>query len=212
MDVRPTTVVALVATLATPVLVGTGVGWLGVGDVERVLSGENVTDVAEDIARREFRMGAHLVVLSVETRDWTTAEWGDKLRADDDHVYHHVRVRLTNDGRLDWPAHTRHFRAFDDVNHSYRAEWGLAHGIDVPRLAPGASEEGTIVFHMPDYVPFVGVRWEGEFAAASALLAPAPGGSVPAAGGGETAAEPVDPAPAPESNDSADEYQPHWER
>lgn len=210
---RVSTVVALVAALSAPVIAGTGVAWLGIEDVERVLGGENVTDVAQDIALREFRMGAHLVILSVETGDWTTASWGDRLHADEDHVYHHVRVRLTNDGKLEWPAHTRHFRAFDDANHTYRAEWGLAHSIDVPRLAPGASEEGVIVFHVRDYVPLLGVRWEGEFAAASALVPQEPVREPHAAdGAAEAGGATEEPSPTPASPEhDEDEYQPHWD-
>lgn len=214
------TVVALVAAGTAPFVASTGVEWLGIDDVTRVMNGENLTKVAADIAQREFHTGATLEILDVETRTTTIGSWGVKIRADEDHVYHHVRVVLTNTGRLDMPVHTRHFRAVDDINHTYAAEWGLAHLVDTPRLPPGASEIGVVVFHMPDYVPLERILWEGEFASAEVLLppsAPSPEASAPPAKG--EGAQPDEPAgddapPAARDEDEAEddeEYQSHWD-
>lgn len=202
------TLVALVAAGATPIVATTGVEWLGMGDVERVLHGENVTDVAADIAQREFRTNATLVVLGQSETDTMRDNAGGRVRADEDASYRLVRVRLANDGRLDMPVHTRHFVALDDIGHAYAAEWGVEHGIDVPRLASGASVMATLAFHVPDHVPLVSIAWRGEFAEAAGVISPvpppAPRDAAPA--DGSTPAPTEEPAGPPE-----DEYQSHWD-
>lgn len=204
---KPPAVAVLLSLGSVPVLAAAGITWVGADDVQRVLDGESVTDVAADVARREFSASARLRILEMETRPMAVDGWGDHVQADDDHVFRHVRVRIENDGRLDLPVHTRHFRAFDDAGHPWRAEWGLMHGFDTPRLAPGEFEVAIVVFEMPDYVPLVRVEWQGDFASANATLDDAPGFDAP---GPPAPAAPYDgrqsAAAAPE-----DEYQSHWE-
>lgn len=207
------TVVALVAAGSAPVLAGTGVDWLGIDDIERVLHGENITDVAADIAQREFRSSASLRIVSVESLDETRGSWGGRIRADDGWTYHHVRVRLHNDGRMDLPVHTRHFEAVDDIGHTYGAEWGLVHLIDTASLPPGGTADGVVVFLMRDYIPLVSVVWEGDFASADADVGAAYDAPPTAAGDPPREPAPADPAPSPEAQQppDEDEYDPHWD-
>ncbi|HEX2021434.1 MAG TPA: hypothetical protein VHH36_01880 [Candidatus Thermoplasmatota archaeon] len=182
---KVSTVLALVAAGAAPVTAGVAVDWLGIEDVERVLNGENVTAVAEDVARREFTPLARLRVVETWAQDEARSSLGDRLRADEGKTYHHVRAAVLNAGRLDVGVYAHHFRAVDDAGREWKAEWGLADGFEVVRLPSGQERDGVAVFHVPLHVKLVTLRWEGDFSEAETPLAP--DGAPPASGAGSEA-------------------------
>lgn len=210
------TVAALVAFGTAPVVASMGVEWLGVDDVERVLHGENVTDVAAEIARREFNANARLAAWGDDVRDTTRAEWGDDIRARDGHEYHHVRFRLENVGKLDLAVHTSHFRAQDELGRWHRAELGLAHLVDERQLATGAAVDGIVVFDLIDGLRLTTLEWGGAFANATASLDGAPpaeyAGPTAPPGPDDSAAPRDEGAPGAKPDDEAeDEYRSHWD-
>src|SRR5439155_15821066 len=100
---------ALTAASVAPVLALVGIDWLHAQDVERVANGENVSDVAQDIARREFSGNVTIdLVDDVATKN-VTDEFDDVIRADDGYVYRHLTLGVANHGRLDGDVHTYHF-------------------------------------------------------------------------------------------------------
>lgn len=154
--------VAIVALTAGPIAVADVLG-LDMADLQRVLDGENVDDVASQIAARDYGSNASLDVLSDMLATTRRGEFGETIRADRDRVFHEVRLRLTNTGGMDMGAYAHQFHAYDDEGTRHdRAPGGAKNDFDTLRLGPGEWQEGVLVFETYAEARLVHVMWRGD--------------------------------------------------
>lgn len=163
---RVGTVLTLVAAGATPVAVMEYGEYLPIvgEDLKPILSGErNVTDVAEEVADREFRAGLTLEIVGIEHRGTRVGTFGEIIKADRGHVFHYVRVRAVNDGKVDIAVSNWHFSAIDEAGSDHMVELGNAHeDFDGSRLRKGAAREGTLIFELRKGSTLAALVWEGD--------------------------------------------------
>lgn len=165
---RVATVLALVAAGSTPVAVmeyGDQLPIVG-ADLEPILKGErNITDVANEVAAREFRASLALEVVGVELRPTRVGSFGETIKADPGHVFHFVRVRATNNGTMDLAVSNWHFSAEDEVGSDHMVEMGNDHvDFDGSRLRKEASRDGTLIFELRKGSHVRAIVWEGDLA------------------------------------------------
>lgn len=165
---RVSTVLALVAAGSTPVAVmeyGDQLPIVG-KDLEPILKGErNITDVAEEVARREFRPSLVLEVKGVELRPTRVGAFGETIKADPGYVFHVVRVRVENNGTMDLAVSDWHFSALDEAGSDHPVEMGGDHNdFDGARVRKGAMREGTLVFELRKGSHLTALVWEGDLA------------------------------------------------
>lgn len=169
---RVATVLWLVAAGSTPVAVmeyGDQLPIIG-EDLAPILRGErNVTDVAAEVAAREFRPSVQLEVVGVDLRPTRVGAFGETIRADPGYVFHYVRVRATNDGTMDLALSNWHFSALDEIGSDHMVELGADHvDFDGSRLRAGAERQGTLIFELRKGSYITGIAWEGDLATATA--------------------------------------------
>jgi hypothetical protein len=154
--------VALTAASVAPVLGLVGIDWLHAQDVQRVADGEDVSNVAQDIARREFSGNVTMRLVDDVAAPNATDEFNDTIRADDGFVYRSLTLDVANRGRLDVSVHTYHFAVFDDSGRRWKAQLGIQQKFEVMQLRSGESAEGTVVFEVPKDDALARVFWQGE--------------------------------------------------
>ena len=167
---RVATILALVAAGTTPVALmeyGDRLPIVG-ADLEPILKGErNLTDVADEVAAREFRASLRLEVVGVELRPTRIGAFGETIKADPGHVFHVVRVRAENDGTMDLAVSDWHFSALDEAGSDHAVEMGGDHhDFDGSRLRQGGAREGTLVFELRRGSAVHALVWEGDLATA----------------------------------------------
>ena len=153
---------ALTAASVAPVLALVGIDWLHAQDVERVANGENVSDVAQDIARREFSGNVTMELVDDVASTSATDEFNDTIRADDGYVYRYLTLDVANHGRLDVSVHTYHFAVFDNAGRKAKAQLGIREKFEVTQLRSGARAEGAVVFEVPKDAVLTRLFWQGE--------------------------------------------------
>lgn len=160
----------VVGFASTPVLAGAGVDWLTNGDVRRVLAGEDLKSVANEIAEREFSPHVQLSLLGMRDAAEITGDMGETIRAAHGDVYRFVTIQVENQGRLDVAVHTYHFTARDESRALHRAELGTTTRFETPGLSTGESAIGEIAFLTRDIYQLQSLKWQGELANASLEL------------------------------------------
>lgn len=164
---RAPVVMMLVAAGSAPILTGVGLDWLHVQDVRDVMGGANVTDVAQQIAQREFAPNVRLAFLGSTDSPTVLGEFNETLRPFPGDVYRHVSLEVTDGGRLDVAVHTYHFSAVLDSGQKVGALVGVAEKFEVMQLPSGGSARGTIVFEVPQGATLARIVWQGELANAT---------------------------------------------
>lgn len=163
----------IVGFASTPVLAGAGVDWLTNGDVRRVLSGEDLKSVANEIAQREFTPHVELSVLHAREAREVTGDLGDRIRAQPGFVYRILTIQVENQGRLDVAVHTHHFSARDASRALHKAELGLTTRFAATSVSTNENAVGDIVFLTREDAQLESLVWQGELANATlALTAP----------------------------------------
>jgi hypothetical protein len=169
--------VALGVAAGMPVLTVIGVSWLHGTDLERVLARESVTQVAQDVAKREFSGNVTLALLSDRASDNVTGQFGERIRADPGDAYRHVELRVENHGRLDVAVHTYHFTAYDASGLKAPAQVGISEGFEANQVPAGGSAVGTVVFELPAGARLARIVWQGELWNATLDAGAATGGT-----------------------------------
>lgn len=163
---RVSTVLALVAAGATPVAVVEYGEYLPIvgDDLRPILNGDkNITEVANEVAAREFNPSVRLQVVGVETTDQRIGVFGEKIRPDHGHVFHVVRVRVENNGTMDVAVSNWHFSVEDEIGSDRAVELGGAHeDFAGERLRKGAAREGTLTFELRKGSHITAPVWEGD--------------------------------------------------
>lgn len=165
------TVLTLVVAGSTPVLAGAGVDWLHMDDVKAVLEGGNLTQIAQDIAKREFTPDVRLTLVSQNDSESVEGEFGETIHASEGHVYRHVTLDVMSAGRLDVSVHTFHFSAKDDTRHRHKAELGIKEKFEVTQLTQGNSTRGVVIFQLPRGAQLESVTWQGELSNSTLVIA-----------------------------------------
>lgn len=167
---RVGSVLALAAAVAvTPTFLDSVAGIdLPLAEAERLLRGEaNLTELAEEIAVREYSPNATLEVLEVTLGRERNGTFGETIRPDRGNVYHFALVRVTNVGKVDLSVATWQFVSEDDVGSEHAALLANERDdFDGSRLPPGASREGVVVFELHESARLVAVAWEGDLTSA----------------------------------------------
>jgi hypothetical protein len=170
--VKAGAVAAIALVGSAPFLTSAGLDWLHGSDIERVLSGDNVTQVANDIAQREFSFHVNLSVVAASSSPTLQGQLGDTLEPSQGGAFERVTLRVQNDGRLDVAVHTFHFAAKDDAGETLPAVLGSTDQFDVNQLRQGQNATGTVAFDLPRAARLASVTWQGELANATADLRP----------------------------------------
>jgi len=200
--VKLATVMTLVAAGSAPVLAGAGIDWLHMDDVKAVLDGGNITQIAANIAKREFTPDVRLTLVTQADSSTIEGEFGDTIHANDGEAYRHVTLEVLNAGRLDVAVHTFHFTARDDMRHTHKAELGIKQKFEVTQLPQGNTTVGVVIFQVPKGTQLASITWQGELANSTlVLMDPAsprpssPSGTMEPAPNRPTEASPASPDP-----------------
>lgn len=176
---RVSTVLALVAAGATPVAVVEFGEYLPIvgEDLKPILRGDkNLTEVASEVAAREFNASVRLEVVGVEITDRRTGVFGEAIRPAHGHVFHVVRVRAENVGTMDVAVSNWHFSAIDEIGSDHAVELGGAReDFAGERLREGATREGSVTFELRKGSRITELVWQGDLSASRVSFPGSPG-------------------------------------